>query len=268
MKKTEQKFITIAGLPRSGSTLLCNILAQNKKIFSTGVTSGIVGLLSNVQENWDKNEAFRTFPDHEAKERVLKGIFHSFYAHVDEPLIIDKNRGWLSQIELLELITGKRPKVIVCVRDMRAVMSSWEKLWRKNKALHALDMPPESRPTVESRVQFWGSSKSHTGRAFLNIQDALHRGFGDAMLFVDFNKLTGNPQNEMDRIYDFIGESAYKHNFNKIEQKNIEADPVGWMQDLHVIRSQVKPVESDWEKVLGGPANGLATSNALWEKLI
>lgn len=55
---------------------------------------------------------------------------------------------------------------------------------------------------------------------------------------------------------------------SKVEQKNIEADPVAWMKELHVIRPEVKPLESDWEKILGGPAKGLATSNALWEKLI
>ena len=53
-----------------------------------------------------------------------------------------------------------------------------------------------------------------------------------------------------------------------MEQKNIESDPVAWMRDLHVIRPEVQTVDSNWEKVLGSPANGLASSNSLWEEFI
>jgi sulfotransferase len=265
MNNHKQKFSFVTGLPRSGSTVLCNILAQNPHFHCDAVTSGLVGLLSMVQENWEKSESFRAWPDIEAKKRVLKGIFYSYYGHSTQPTIIDKNRGWLNQAELLEMVLEERPKFLVTVRDMRAIMSSWEKMWRKNKALFRLTLPPEAQPTVESRVQHWGSSKDHTGRAYLNIQDALSRGYRDSMLFIDFDKLTEYPQIQMNRIYDFLELPRFQHDFKNIVQKNIEEDPVGWMRDLHVIKPQLIPLASDWEKILGSPANGLAESNKLWE---
>lgn len=41
----------LAGLPRSGSTLLANILAQNPSIYVTP-TSGIVDMLVQVRNSW------------------------------------------------------------------------------------------------------------------------------------------------------------------------------------------------------------------------
>ena len=265
MKSQNRKFTFVSGLPRSGSTVLCNILAQNPRVRSDAVTSGLIGILSSVKDSWDKVESFKAWPDLAAKKRVLSGMFYSYYSDSDHPVVVDKNRSWLNQLEMLEMILGERPKIIVCVRDMRAIMSSWEKMWRKNKCLSTLNIPPDAQPTVESRVQHWGSSKDHTGRAYLAIQDALSRGFRDCMLFVDFDKLTRDPLYQMKRIYSFLEETHFDHNFDHIEQKNIEADPLPWMRDLHVIRPTLAPTQSNWEEILGSQANGLAKSNQLWD---
>jgi hypothetical protein len=87
------------------------------------------------------------------------------------------------------------------------------------------------------------------------------------MLFLDFDKLTRDPAGQMKRVYKFMGENNFSHDFNHIAQKNLEADPVPWMKNLHVIRPALKPMEPDWEQVLGSPAAGLAHSNKLWESL-
>jgi len=52
----------ISGLPRSGSTLLANLLAQNPRYHSTA-TSGILEILFQVRNNWDKVAEFRAAPD-------------------------------------------------------------------------------------------------------------------------------------------------------------------------------------------------------------
>ncbi|MEX0598954.1 MAG: sulfotransferase [Candidatus Paceibacterota bacterium] len=49
-----KRFFFISGLPRSGSTLLCNILAQNDELFVSKATSGCHDILFNVRNQWDK----------------------------------------------------------------------------------------------------------------------------------------------------------------------------------------------------------------------
>lgn len=247
---------------------MANILDQNPILHSDAVTSGLNSIISMLKENWGKIESFKTWPNPELKRRIIKGMFSNYYSDIESKYVVDKNRMWPAHIETIESILGQRPKIIMCVRDMRSIMASWEKLWRKNKDIYPLDMPIEAQHTVESRVAHWGSSKGHTGKAYLTIQDAIHRGFSDCMLFVDFDKLTMDPKQQLKRIYDFIGEEYFEHDFNNINQKNIEADPVPWMQDLHTIRPQVKYFQSNWREVLGPQANGLALSNKLWNDLI
>jgi hypothetical protein len=50
MKKTVH---FISGLPHSGSSMLCNILAQNTR-FQTMATSGIMNIIFYVRNNWNK----------------------------------------------------------------------------------------------------------------------------------------------------------------------------------------------------------------------
>ncbi|MCT4640866.1 MAG: sulfotransferase [Bacteriovoracaceae bacterium] len=261
---TDKNYIFISGLPRSGSTLLANILDQNPNFRSDAITSGLSSLLGVVKENWEKIESFRSWKDISVRKNVLSGIFHSYYNGTQENNIVDKSRMWPSHIETLEMVLGKKPKIIMCVRDMRAIMASWEKMWRANKDLFSLNIPIEARHTIESRVAYWGSSKDHTGKAYLIMQDAISRGHSDCMLFVDFEKLTSEPVKQLERIYRFLEIDSFSHDFNNIKQVNIEDDPVSWMKDLHTIRSKVEPFNSNWEQILGPQARGLADSNTLW----
>lgn len=82
MNKT---YYFISGLPRSGSTLLCNILAQNPR-FYVSATSGILDVMFGVRNQWDKLIEFRAMASEQsevAKVRVLRGILESYYSDVD-----------------------------------------------------------------------------------------------------------------------------------------------------------------------------------------
>ena len=103
-------FYMIAGLPRSGSTLLSNLLAQNPD-FHVTPTSGILDMMLNVKNQWDRNPAFRaqdlTFNDTK-KRNVLCGMMNGYFADVEHPVCIDKNRGWPAQLEMVEQLLGDR----------------------------------------------------------------------------------------------------------------------------------------------------------------
>jgi sulfotransferase len=78
----------LAGLPRSGSTLLANILAQHPR-FHVTPTSGIVDMLVRVRNGWDENDAFRAMDrplSEQVKETVLKSMLQGYFAHVEQPM--------------------------------------------------------------------------------------------------------------------------------------------------------------------------------------
>lgn len=252
-KKGDKTFYFIAGLPRSGSTLLANILAQNPR-FHTTSTSGIMDVMFGVRNTWDKLVEFQANPNDEAKLRVLRGILESYYADIDKPVVFDKCRGWLSLLEMAENVLGHKAKVLVPVRDMRDVLASFEKLWRNTSK--TTQVAQESShyfkfQTVQGRCEVWLSQEQPVGLAYNRITDALVRGFSDRMFFVDFDDLTSRPEQAMDGVYKFLGEESFKHNFNKVEQVTWEDDAVHMFKGLHDIRSKVEPMEPQWPKVLG-----------------
>jgi sulfotransferase len=253
MKTSEKRYHFISGLPRSGSTLLANVLAQNPNFHTTG-TSGIMDIMFGVRNSWDNLVEFKAAPNDPAKLRVLRAILNAFYADVEKPVIFDKCRGWLSLLEMATEVLGYTPKVIVPVRDMRDVLASFEKLWRKTSRTSQVKQEPNfyfDFQTAEGRCSVWMRPDQPVGLAYGRIKDAIIRGFQDYMFFLDFDKFTSNPQEEFDKIYDFLEERAFKHNFHNVKQVTWEDDSVHGFKGLHAIRTKVEPMDPQWPTVFG-----------------
>lgn len=253
----------VSGLPRSGSTLLCNILAQNPRFHATA-TSGILEMLFQVRNGWDKVTEFRAMDDQQsmaAKQRVLAGMLTGYFADVDRPVVFDKSRGWLGHLEMAEMLLGYKPKVLVPVRDLRDVLASFERLYRQTSAL--AQTPDEATnyadyQKIENRLDMWASAGGPVGMAYNRIKDAQARGWGPQMHFVRYEMLTAAPAETMEAIYPFLGEEPYQHNFERIEQVTVEDDRVYGFVSLHTIRPRVQPQPPTWPVVLGARADKYA----------
>lgn len=265
--KEEKSFYFIAGLPRSGSTLLCNILNQNPRCHATS-TSGVLEMLLAIRNNWNNIVAFKATRNEEAKLRVLRGMLHSFYADIDKPLIFDKSRGWPGHLELAETILGCKAKVLVPVRDVRDILASFEKIWRKDSRTGQIPQEknhPIEFQTVEGRSDIWMRANQPVGSALNRVKDALRRGYGDRMFFVRFEDLSVKPKKTMEEIYRFLGEEPFVHDFENVEQTTKEDDFFHGFTDLHTIRRKVEPVPSNWKEILGPKAEKYQAFN-FWEK--
>lgn len=268
-KKVEQNksYYFISGFPRSGSTLLANILAQNPR-FHTTSTSGIMDIMFGVRNNWDNLVEFKATPNEPAKIRVLRGILDSYYSDVEKPIVFDKCRGWLSLLEMAETVLGYKAKVLVPVRDVRDVVSSFEKLWRETSKTGQVGQEAPNYfkfQTVQGRADVWLSADQPLGLAYNRVNDAIVRGYRDRMFLVDFDDLTREPAKTMQGIYNFLGEERFNHDFNNVKQVTWEDDSVHGFKGLHDIRSKVEPVPPQWPTVLGQWAEGLNKLN-FWKK--
>jgi sulfotransferase len=246
----------IAGLPRSGSTLLTNILAQNPACYTTP-TSGIIDMLVNVRNHWDQNQAFKAMDrnlSEQIKQRVMQDMLQGYFAHAPQPICIDKNRFWCEFLEMAAALVGGRDKVkvIVTVRDLRDVLASFEQLYRNTSGLGQL--PQENSmamkfKTARGRVEVFADDTQPVGRAFNAIRDAITRGWRDNMHFVEYDALTRSPDSTLAGIYDFLGQPHHQHDFNHVEQVTHEDDAVYGFKDLHIIRNKVEPQAPKWQQV-------------------
>lgn len=251
-----RRIFFLAGLPRSGSTLLANVLAQNPAIHVTP-TSGICDMLVQVRNGWDRNDAFQAM-DRATSERVkgdvLRAMLQAYFGHLERPVCIDKNRYWAEFLEMgAELVGGReRLKVLVTVRDLRDVVASFEKLYRKTSALGQL--PQEASmalkfKTALGRAEVFIDDAQPVGRAYNAIRDAVTRGWLDRMHFIDFEDLTRRPRETLQGIYRFLELAPHAHDFERVEQVTVEDDFVYGFKDLHVIRPKVEPQPPAWPKV-------------------
>jgi sulfotransferase len=263
-----QRHCFLSGLPRSGSTLLANILRQNPRFHVSG-TSGLLPLLKQVRLAWARNRAFQAAdPDGmaTARLRVLRSVFTSFYADVSRPVVCDKSRGWTGNVDLAEALLGERARIVACVRDPRDVMASLERLRQRNQLEpDLLEMArPEKWQTIEGRCEVWFGPRQLVGKPYRLIREALARGHGDRLHFVDYVRLTREPETVLSGIYRFLGEEPFAHDFGNIASTVFENDAVWRSRGLHEIRPKLEPAVSDWHTVIPREVGARYPGGELW----
>lgn len=243
----------ITGMPRAGSTLLGNILLQNPR-FHVTPTSGLIELIAGMRTNFDKISDFRTAPNEEGKVGAMRGALFGFFEAIDRPVVFDRCRNSLFDLEMIELLLRRKAKAIVCVRDLPEILVSFELLWRANKAFRTLaqqEASPVEFRTLEGRCKVWMLASQPVGRAYVAIQDALTREFQDRLHFVHFDYLTRNPAGALQDIYRFTEEPLFTHDFEQVKQQIFEDDLAHGIKGLHDIRPAVRPVPKRAKDVLG-----------------
>lgn len=246
----------MSGLPRSGSTVLLNILAQNP-LYGISSPSALLEAMFTLRNVWwDEWVEHMAMPEDECRERLrntLKAVIYGYHGHIGKSVILDKSRGWLAHIEMLEWALGREAKIIVPVRDVRDILASFERLWRESSQWRQLQTDRENYPrmqTVAGRCEIWTREDKPLGLAYNRIRDALHRGYSGRMHFVEFDTLCRQPERTMRDLYGFLGEKYFTHDFDHIEQVTQEDDRVHGM-DLHTIRTKLEPLPPQWPKYLG-----------------
>lgn len=275
-----RKLVFLCGLPRSGSTLLANLLAQNPGVYSTA-TSGLLDTLRAIRDICDSNPFYKAMEPEERKARklaLLQGATRGYFAHAEGKVCFDKNRGWPTSFEMAGWMLGGREhvKAIVCVRDLRDVLASFEKLYRATAESSTTSQERSAyveHRTALGRAQFIMKPNEPLGYAMDVIRDAVTRGWRENMMFVDYDALCRAPQGTLERIYDFIGEEPFEHDPTGVEQVTREDDSVYSFVGLHDIRPEVKPQEPQWPLVYDGamtntPFWARATEGArFWEQM-
>ena len=130
-----QKIFYNASMPRAGSTLLQNIMMQNPDIYSTP-TSGVIEFLLNARTVYSAGDAFKA-QDQDVMKAGFKnfcktGLYGFFDGITDRPYVMEKSRGWLGHFNFIEFFMEEKPKMVVMVRDLRAIFASMEKNFRKH----------------------------------------------------------------------------------------------------------------------------------------
>ena len=241
-----------SGLPRSCSTLLQNLLAQNPRVHATG-TSGVHEIMY-LSKAFFKTEEFRTIPDPKDGEALYldfmrAGIVNAFDNQTDRPVVVDKCRSCIGSANLLFQLFPDA-KLLVPVRDIRGVLSSMEKKFQQHPGFQLEGSQADTArvQTIEGRCQFW-LDHPPVGIAVQRLHE-LAKNHKDKVMFVHAEDLTNDTQNTMNKVWKYLGEEPFIHNTQNVEQYTQEHE-LGWPFGDHTIRQEVKPLKPDWNETLG-----------------
>lgn len=263
-----EKIFYQSSLPRAGSTLLQNILAQNPDIYATP-TSGVLELVFAARGNYTDSPEFKA-----QDPEIMKTAFQAFCKEgmdayynsiTDRKYVVDKSRGWGIHYDFLQFIRGEEPKIICMVRDLRDIFASMEKNYRKNpdKQDPILNWASMQGTTVPKRIDIWAQNPP-VGMAVERLSEIFRMGIDSKMLFVKFEDLCLYPETEMQRIYQYLDIPYYQHDFDNIEQVTKEDDEVYGAFGDHVIRTKLEPVRSNAKQLLGKDVTDWIYNNYKW----
>lgn len=249
-----EKIFFQSSLPRSGSTLLQNILAQNPDIYATP-TSPVSDYLNMLRDVYTTNQNVLAQDENEMK-LGYKGMCKSsisgyFEAITNKKYVLDKSRAWMPNFDFLQFFFDEKPKIICLVRDLRDVFASNEKNFRKNPHKSRQQFGMGDSNTLPKRIDVWASSNNFTGGAIDSISDAIRTGTIYDMLIIKYESLCLYPDAATKKIYQYLDIPFYEHDFENVKQLTNENDTIHGIFGVHKIRNNVELLPSDADKILG-----------------
>lgn len=256
-----------SSLPRAGSTLIQNILAQNPDIH-TSPTSGIFEMFTNARNVFTEGQEWKAQDSllmEEGFRGFLKGAIYGFYDKVtDRPYAVDKCRGWVSEHAFLNEFDPE-PKIFCMVRDLRGIFTSLEKKYRAHplKEHHIANYNELTGTTTEKRIIHW-SNNVPLAPSLERLYQTLYEGKDEHILFIRFEDLMESPQLQLNAIYNHFGIPPYEHDFYNIKQYTNEDDRVYGIFGDHIIRPILESPSTDYEAILGVNGSQMILENYKW----
>lgn len=275
MRASMKTYYFMSGLPRSGSTLLSSILNQNPRVYS-GPSSPVVPTMLTLENSFSNDELFMAFPKLPQAAKIIASVMDNYYSDVDKPVIIDKNRSWVNRLHYIPGYFGIEPKVLCPVRDIEEILTSFITMQRRNPysgegKINFIDemlIKTNTPLNDDNRCTFLASPNGILGQSYFGIQQALMEGRQKNLHFIEYNDLLENPDDTMRKIYEFLGEEYFAHDFSKIENIHKEKDAeVYGLADMHEVRSTINRTSVDPKEVLSEEILKRCENTAFWRNL-
>lgn len=242
-----KKIYFIAGLPRSGTTLLSGLLNQNSK-FSSGPNSPVLNMMLTIQ-NFKNEDMYKALPDENKLYQVMSGIIYNYYFHEEKPIVFDKNRGWVNFIDIIKKCINTNVKIVCTVRSVKEVLTSFITLLRKNNYPDDSFINKTKKHENDDEICLTLLTTGIVGNCIKDILDNYEK-YSECFLFIKYDDLVNNTNTEMKKIYDFLGEEYFEHSKDNIKLPYDVNDDVYKLEGMHKIRPTIKKISQSPEEVL------------------
>jgi len=249
-------FHYLAGLHRSGNTLLSALLNQNPQIYSSPL-SPIVDFYYQYDNSIAHTENVIRMKDKTGINNTLK-IIDNFYQHIEKPIVIDREKSWGTEanLHLLKKYINPKPKIIFTNRPIIEILASWISILGERSKLD-LDMQMDNwwykdyLTHNDNRCDYIMRPNGPMDKGLLTYNELLKPENKDIFCIVNYSEIINEPDKTMNQIYDFLELPNYKHDFNNILKLEADDDEaIGLPANMHEIRPQLKKISKDPREIL------------------
>ena len=207
MGNQNRKLLFLVAQPRSGNTLFASIMNQNKELAATAnsITLEIMKDLYPLK----KTDVFENFPDHRSLDNVIDNVFTNYYQQWPQRIIIDRGPVMTpGNFELMQKHFKHGFKCIVLLRDLMDVLASYMQWYTEN---------PDAFPnrynlnTDEEKLLMLMNKDGAIAKSLEAIKNSYN--YKNICHYVKYDNMVANPEQEFRKIYQFMGEPYFNHNF-------------------------------------------------------
>lgn len=237
----------LAGLPRSGSTLLGNILAQHPDLTVTGTSPladlvmGMKNCLSTHPEIISQLE--RREGAYDRYISSIKAFMEEWHSDSDTEHVLDKSRAWPAVFELSKQIDPDTV-TICCVRDPRDIVASIEKQDDKTAAFNS-----PVAPDFYNRASKMMSPEGLVGSPIKLVEDAIRR--KRKIYWVRFESFMASPEPVLADLTSALGLHEFEYCLVDIENASPDMDAIYRNKYPHVGSGKLSAPEGHWSDVMG-----------------
>lgn len=277
MREVSRTYYFMSGLPRSGSTLLSSLLNQNPRFYS-GPSSPVVGLMLTLENQLAQDELFLAYPKRQQAGELVANVIKHYYSDVptDKRVIFDKNRSWVNRVHYISGYFGVEPKILCPVRNIDEILASFISMHRRNPyevggRINFIDemLVKSNIPlTDDNRCQVIAGPNGILGQSYNGIKQALMEGYQKSLHFIEYDDLINNPEETMKKIYEFLGQEYFEHNFEAIENIHKENDAAVYgLADMHDVRDKLSKTSADPKEILSEEVLKRCENSEFWRDL-
>jgi len=257
VEKNVKDFFFLAGLQRSGATILSSVLNQNPNVW-VSPASPLFRFMKKALPFHNEIEAL-DYDRNAAINNTIMAMPHSFYADKEAKHIIDKNLNWPSDagVEIIGKYITKNVKIICPVRNILDILASFDTIINLNPEsnnnkidIQVIEESQSHLPMADRRAEWLMRYDKDIPLCLGYLRYAMIPEFRHIFHFVEYDEFITNPQQEIEKVYEFLGIEKYNHEFENIE------DPTGiselsftGIKNLHKIRPSIKKISKNPEDI-------------------
>ena len=239
-------FVGVAGLPRSGSTLLCQLLGEHPEIYCEGHSSPLCNALLATRRFISDDQFFLSQLDiqfdttYKNLHSAMRGFLRGWYGDCDKPVVVDKNRAWLHCVEML-LHMEPDARLIVPIRELGQVYGSIESQHQKTILVDFIDHLADY-DRFGRADQLFAKEKSIGAplSSIMAVQD-LPQEVKDRIYFVKFEDLVSSTKQTMSQIFAWMGVSPLSFDTGSLTVRPHESDSHYRYKYLHKQQANIIP---------------------------